>query len=205
MPPHTIKPTAELRKMLRFAVPSSVLNSDALAMIEGHYGHLTASRSKVPLIHHIYEGLVVLARTGMSAPYVMQAYAVHPLFQDGRLLETHWSELMKLPQHVITFAMEYRSVANAGIRKPVGRTLPIIRGWESAPSGAFNWLRLSDIAAVNSMLVADKVQNHKDFSRHFLCGDGLHPEATDLQAYFEAWFSLLHVTQDQRDWLLADL
>jgi hypothetical protein len=78
----------------------------------------------------------------------------------------------------MALAMEYRSVANAYL-SPHGHRAP-------------EDIRLSPLEDVNDMLIADKVQNYKDFLLHHAA----HPRAMELDAYFTAWLQRLGVSAE---------
>lgn len=141
------------------------------------YGERTAERSGIPLINHIDEGLVILHR--MSATEnTMKAWCLHPLFQnDDELAKNGYDFVMT--QHsraqVILLVMEYRYRANA--------CLP---GYDVVPNAG-------DLVQVAQMLIADKVQNHKDFqiNKPNLTEDKI----MQLTVYFAAWFKHLGVSE----------
>jgi hypothetical protein len=72
-------------------------------------------------------------------------------------------------------AMEYRSVANEYLSDKVNTGQKI---------------RLSPLAEVNQMLVADKVQNYKDF---FTYHYNTHERSAELLVYFARWFKKLDI------------
>lgn len=74
--------------------------------------------------------------------------------------------------------MEYRAVANAYLSHHY--------------TGAADKPRLSSITAVNHMLVADKVQNRKDFECYH---QTYHPNSAVLAQYFNNWLRTLGVSE----------
>jgi hypothetical protein len=152
-------------------------NSDEYRAVAGFYQNTRAQRSQVPLMNHINEGLVILGRLGASQN-AMKAYCLHPLFQNDRELNSVGElYVMSLGESVTTeLAMEYRRVANAYLAK-----CPM-------PEGG---IKLSPIKDVNDMLIADKVQNRKDFLRYHL---DTHPNSERLNKYFNEWLDALGVT-----------
>jgi hypothetical protein len=52
---------------------------------------------------------------------------------------------------------------------------------------------LSPLAAVNTMLVADKIQNRKDFLAQHRAN---HPRAAELDRYFRLWLERLGVSEE---------
>ncbi len=157
---------------------ASVRASTAWRAIRAHYGERTARRSGVRLIAHIDEGLTILERWGASAP-TGRAWCLHPLVQsDADLLETmRLDRLAGCDPAAVALAMAYRETANAHL-STADPTTPIA---------------LSPLAEVNAMLVADKVQNRKDFERHHA---GSHPRRAALTAYFARWLARLGVDED---------
>ena len=153
----------------------------AYNLIKAHYDGRTAERSGVPLINHIDEGLRVLrARNATQA--AMAAYCLHPLVQRDIDLASNNRHLVDFPGHVIVLTMEYRNIANASLAHKVDQC----SGPEAIP--------LSPLHDVNEMLVADKVQNYKDFrTYHF----GSHPRGERLDRYFQMWLARLNVTFEE--------
>jgi hypothetical protein len=133
------------------------------------------------LINHIHEGLLVLNWIGAS-DCAKQAFCLHPLLQANDDLLVHVDEprFCEVPPRALLLAMEYRSVANAYLSR---RTISDVQQ-----------IRLSPLEEVNQMLVADKVQNFKDFRAHHL---GTHPRSAELDAYFRKWLTRLEVTIPQ--------
>lgn len=133
----------------------------------------------VPYINHIDEGLEILSALEASET-TMRAYCVHPIFQENALL-IHYSatrEIEQLTASVVVLAMEYRSVANAAL----SNRDDILDNPEN--------IKLSDMADVNLMLIADKVQNYKDFRKY----NRDHKNAERLEKYFRSWLKRLNVT-----------
>ena len=144
-------------------------------MILQHYTGKTAKRSGLPYINHIDEGLKILNITGALSK-VKDAWCVHPLFQDDKaLIELSRRDLFRMDPTVVMFAMEYRTVANA------------YRSVNYKPDFV---PKLSTIHEVNMMLVADKVQNMKDF--------WLHQEYNEhLFLYYSSWLRALGISEDE--------
>lgn len=146
-------------------------------LISEIYGNTKAKRSDVPYINHIDEGLIILDIIGASTES-KKAYCVHPLFQsDGDLLiaytEGNW---YGINANIILLAMEYRSVAN--------EFLSIVKPTSTSD------IRLSPLKDVNDMLIADKIQNRKDFN---LYHKGKHPRSNELDLYFSLWLYRLGI------------
>ena len=155
----------------------------ALVAITNFYGDQKAERSGVPYINHIHEGLVVMRTLG-SSENAMAAYALHPVVQSDTALEQcfsnddfqhHEALLVGVGDnlHVLMLMMEYRRSANSYLSR-------------NQPSD----LRMSPLAEVKDMLIADKVQNYKDFLKYHA---GVHPRSADLGIYFNHWLGVLGI------------
>ena len=142
-------------------------------LISTYYSSKVAARSNVPLINHIDEGLVILKHIGASSN-AQRAWCVHPLLQNDECLKKNYHRVASsVNSYVMMFAMEYRSVANKHLSDKVGQPI-----------------QLSVIPEVNSMLIADKVQNCKDFLNYHKL---THPRSIELDAYFNEWLQALGV------------
>lgn len=145
----------------------------AYELIKTYYGNNTAKRSGVPLINHIDEGLAILDKLGADQ-VTKDAYCLHPLLQsDEALLKSDLINFTDVPVKAIILAMEYRRVANSYLSKNqvsefVGFSLPEVR----------------------QMLIADKVQNYRDF---LIYHAGVHERSRELHIYFNNWFDLLGI------------
>jgi hypothetical protein len=145
-------------------------------LIAEFYGTQTARRSGVPLINHINEGLVVLNSIG-STEQAKRAFCLHPLLQADADLQANYHLVSGIDPHVVMLAMEYRSVANEFLSDKMDLAV--------VPD-----VRLSPLTEVNEMLIADKVQNYKDFTKHHY---GTHPRSDKLNDYFHKWFAALDI------------
>lgn len=149
--------------------------------ISTHYGDRRAERSQVPLINHINEGLMLLSCLGADV-IAGQAFCLHPLVQSDdalrEFLQRRQDSLDALGVVPLALAMEYRAVANSYLSPHY--------------TGPDDEVALSTVANVNLMLVADKVQNRKDFERFHL---HTHPRARELDGYFKNWLRALGVSE----------
>jgi hypothetical protein len=151
-----------------------IKNTVEYKLIAKHYGDRVAQRSQVPLINHINEGLVILDVINASEQ-AQRAFCLHPLFQaDADLAENYYMASFVEP-HVLLLTMEYRNVANAYLSDKIDTDQA---------------LTLSPLAEVNQMLVADKVQNKKDFVTYH---QGTHSRSPELTRYFDRWLAALDV------------
>lgn len=159
---------------------------DELNLVKSYYGDKTAKRSGVPLINHIMEGIQILDMIGADQ-YSKRSYAIHPLFQDDSALVENYHIIPTLNPIVVALVMEYRNTANRHLSKIVevdwtDITSPILS--LSSP------IQISPLVQVNEMLIADKVQNYKDFLIHH---KSTHPRSIELDFYFKSWLEALSV------------
>ena len=143
-------------------------------LINRFYGDRVARRSQVPLINHINEGLVVLSVIG-ATDAVKRAFCIHPLLQADEDLQENYYIASLIDPHLLMLAMEYRSVANEYLSDKVNTEQKI---------------RLSPLKEVNQMLIADKVQNYKDFLTYHY---DTHELSAELLVYFARWFKKLDI------------
>lgn len=157
-------------------------------LVKQFYGTSKAERSQVPKINHIDEGLAIMDELGASQA-AMQAYCLHPLFQNDAELCTDGYAAVVIPgvsPVAIMLVMEYRQRANAWLSDKVklSNGLPVFNG---APDYGV-------LAEVKHMLIADKVQNYKDFLAHH---SETHERRHELEAYFTFWLRHLGVRKLQ--------
>lgn len=152
--------------------------------IKEFYGDQRAKRSQVPLMNHITEGIWIMHDRGISSD-AMNAFALHPMFQADDAMakyntdELHINLIRQMPARIIVMAMEYRNIANRHLSHDVVPTTGI---------------KLSPLTEVNEMLVADKVQNRKDFEIYH---KGTHPRSKELDQYFHDWLDALGISEVQ--------
>lgn len=136
------------------------------------YGSRTASRSGVPLINHINEGIALLDMMGAS-DLAKRGFCIHPIVQNDEDVDVSWSEALPL-------AEEYRYKANAYLCRPETdhiNTPDQLRGVVGSMS-----------VCCRNMLVADKVQNLKDF---IIYHKDTHSRSEELTKYFNLWLLFL--------------
>ena len=142
-------------------------------LITEYYGDRVANRSQLPLINHINEGLVILTEIGASEQ-ARKAFCLHPLLQnDNDLIKNYLMVTTHCEAYTVMLVMEYRSVANKYLSDKVNMTTSI---------------SLSPLTEVNDMLIADKVQNYKDFTTYH---KNTHPRSGELDLYFRRWLNTL--------------
>ncbi len=150
-------------------------NTVEYRLISEFYGDRTALRSGVKLINHINEGLIILDYI-CATEHSMRAFCLHPLLQeDEDLKENFLSVAASTDTYIMMLTMEYRNIANAYLSDKITTNQP---------------LNLSPLFEVNSMLIADKVQNKKDFMTYHY---GKHERSKELHAYFDKWLDALNV------------
>lgn len=144
-------------------------------MVEQFYGEGKAQRSQAWFMNHIDEGMIILSHWNKSSA-AMAAFCLHPLTQDDDNLAKNFAMLSKEGNsYHVGLSLEYRNIANAYLSK---------RSVDSLEDVA-----LSPLHEVNDMLIADKVQNYKDFLIYHL---GTHPRSDILVNYFNNWLKKLH-------------
>lgn len=149
-------------------------------LIQEVYGDQRAERSGAYLMNHIDEGRAVLA--WRDAPEVAhKAFCLHPLVQaDTDLQQQFPRDWTGVDPQAMIAAMEYRFIANDYLSK--------------RPISSLKEVRRSVLDEVMEMLVADKVQNRKDFERYH---EGKHPRSDELKQYFLNWMKVLGISEDQ--------
>lgn len=160
---------------------TTMLQWEEYHLVSDFYGNGYAERTKAFFMNHIDEGISILKDIG-ATEQAMRAFCLHPLLQDDAHCLNHLAFLqrnMTSPDalYIVALAMEYRSVANEYLSRKTKN-----------PEG----IRLSPLKEVNDMLIADKIQNCKDFE---LYHKGSIPNSDRLSEYFNEWFEALGVTQ----------
>lgn len=146
-------------------------------LINSYYGNRRAKRSGVLYINHIDEGLIILEAIGASLT-AKKAYCIHPILQEDDTLAQNMSLVQSVDRNTLITAMEYRNVAN--------------RGLSCYQVDNPDHIYLGPLKDVHDMLIADKVQNRKDFIKYHL---GSHPKSEELDRYFRNWLRALKVTE----------
>ena len=141
-------------------------------------GEDIAKRSGVRLMNHIDEGLYILNQLDADDNTKL-SYIFHPLFQSDESLIDNMRVFGLMDGVVGALVMEYRSVANEYLSTRYINNIDEIR--------------LSPIDAVNKMLIADKIQNRKDFEIYH---KGTHKRSDALSIYFNNWFDRLEISEE---------
>lgn len=151
--------------------------------ISRYYGATTTQRTKLPWINHIVEGVVLVQQLG-GRIHAADAFCWHPLIQsDDTFLET-LAEMQRYYNlntsgEVLVNTLGYRDAANRWLRGAVSKD---------------NQPKKHPLNDVNIMLMADKIQNRKDFEANeklFSVED-----ASSLHYYFDSWFTTLGITPE---------
>lgn len=173
------------KRNIPFEMPIGAYDREAYRLVEQFYGDRRAKRSQVFLMNHIDEGVVILKWLGAD-PETIDAYVLHPLLQGDLELKDNFTKIVE-NEHVtaksIALAMEYRCQANAWLSGKVSY-------WQ----GEYDFVgdpTAGPLSEVQQMLIADKVQNYKDFIMYH---KGTHPRSFELDAYFLAWMQVLGVS-----------
>ena len=158
--------------------------------IAAFYSDRVAERSKVPLIKHVVEGLSILRHLEADED-TKRAFCLHPLFQADGDLNVVGRRYVEVAEELgyrarpIFLTMEYRNQANAWlsdkvwIDNPTGRPMSLGSPWPGP------------LLEVKQMLIADKVQNYKDFRIHHR---DTHERSAELEVYFLKWLDVLGVS-----------
>jgi hypothetical protein len=152
--------------------------TDEYQTITNYYGDSKAERSGVFKMNHIDEGLAILEWIGASET-AKKAYCLHPIYQSDEDLAKN-ADAFYIDTDVLIRVIEYRSVANECLSN---REI----------MSCFD-IRLSPLKDVNDMLIADKIQNRKDFE---LYHKGKHQRSKELDRYFIKWCQRLGITEEQ--------
>lgn len=155
----------------------SILGWSPYLLIKDLYGEKKTTRSKVPLINHINEGLFILNKINADFDAAL-AYCIHPIFQSDFNLDINFDKVKEVSSKVICLTMEYRSVANEYLSNRIIKDCSEIR--------------ISPLKEVTQMLIADKIQNRKDFELYHL---GTHPRSKELVKYFNNWMLRLNISE----------
>lgn len=150
------------------------------AITEFYRGRV-AERSQVPLMNHIDEGLFILRLRNndpVNTPLLESAWCAHPLFQNSGDTLANMHLIPNMWPMVVALVFEYRNIANASLS---AKTMHSIHD-----------IDLSPLPLVNELLVADKVQNRKDFETYH---KGTHPNSKRLDRYFRFWLERLDVSE----------
>ncbi len=165
-------------KSFDFTVAQTIPESTekAYELISRAYGNTVSKRANIPYMNHIDEGIFILKMLNANDDAI-GGWMLHPIFQVPELENVYGEEAkLKLDAAQVMIAMDYARVANAYLSH---RKIDNIEQIE-----------LSPIAEVNQCLIADKIQNMKDFINYH---SDTHPRAIDLYEYFQNWILRLDI------------
>jgi hypothetical protein len=177
------------KKEIPYTICLGFTDSLEYQIINEYYGQDCAKRSGVPFMNHIDEGLAILHMIGASLE-AKKAYCLHPIYQSDETIKEFGTKDMRnknvfgISANVITNAVEYRWVANNYLSTKIN---PWWKLWKKNEP-----IKLSVLKDVNDMLIADKVQNRKDFE---LYHKGTHKRSRELDIYFKMWLEALGVSE----------
>lgn len=152
--------------------------SPEYALVKSYYGDKTAKRSGVPLMNHIDEGIDML-KAMRASELAIKAYCLHPLAQGG---DFAWEMVLRTPglnRDAVSLSIQYAHAADAYLCRPKTDHFTSKEIFQAVG-------RLS--RDLIHMLVADKIQNEKDFE---LYHKATHPRSAQLANYFCLWLDYL--------------
>lgn len=161
------------------------------------YGDDKASRSGLYLMNHVDEGAGIMVQRNASEEAIA-AFIAHPMLQDDEHFENpialKLNDVLKhSSKYTLLLCMEYRKVANAYLCKPE------TDGWTQEQIKFHCPLIMPE---VKEMLIADKVQNYKDFLQfHALT----HPRRNELFTYFNNWITYLDCEEFAQKWIAQEM
>lgn len=140
------------------------------AAIRDYYAGVTSARSGVKKINHIIEGMELLEAWDRP-PIELQAFCLHPLVQMN-------VDSPKTPASPL--ALDYAIAEDKYLCRPENDHIEDEVQLQD---------RIGNISeSVAWMLLADKVQNQKDFRKYHWF---THERAYQLEAYFNLWIKTL--------------
>ncbi|NCQ51449.1 hypothetical protein GW796_06060 [archaeon] len=166
-------------------VVNGVFDTLEYKLVEQFYGDKKANRSQLWLMNHVDEGMIILNHLKKSKES-QAGFCLHPMLQMDNDLKDNFNWITKenISSYNLGLALEYRNIANQYLSK---------RSIESISD-----IVLSPLQEVNDMLIADKIQNYKDFIIHH---KGTHPRSEILENYFNNWLTKLNC-HDEFNWFI---
>ena len=156
-------------------------------LIKGHYKNNTTERSGIFLMNHITEGLKVLDYLKADIT-TKAAFCLHPLMQSDLDFYKYITNLKKyrnISQKTQALTLEYRRAANSYLCTPYTDNYDF--------NDIDNNVKIV-LEETKLMLIADKVQNYKDF---LLYHYGIHERSNQLNQYFINWLSYLGIDNSE--------
>ena len=167
-----------------------IKNKPFYQLIARKYQGKLARRSGVSYMNHIREGIFILYLLWGYDEELIEAYCIHPLVQGDKALCQLFSEQLDpefalLSTGAVILAMEYRRVANSyTIKHKIRSADTIDRG---------------PLEKVHKMLIADKIQNKKDFMKFMYLKherSGYQKASEHALKYFDSWLEKLEVSPE---------
>lgn len=164
-------------------------------LIETIYAGRRTRRSGLPLRNHIDEGLIILVALQATRTEA-EAFCLHAPAQ----ISYHFGARPAANHHLPATPQGPRDTWLLKTRFPLAAEAVTLAWRFAAQAEAFRPDHLADHeapppitvdTAVRKLLIADKVQNRKDFERFH---QHRHPRADLLTRYFSAWFNLLGIS-----------
>lgn len=175
---------------------TSIKQTPEYRAIKSLYGDTKASRSDVPLINHIDQGLAIIEAVDkhriipvkFDVEIAQRGFCLHPIFQSDVNLAKYGPEAAsKSHPLAVLMAMEYRQRANFWLSDMVVSVSETKISQIERPV-------LSGLPEVNAMLIADKVQNRKDFVKYH---KATHARSAELAHYFVEWLEAMGLNSQQ--------
>lgn len=149
-----------------------IINTYEYVAICNFYNYKKAKRSKVPLMNHINEGVILLQKWKRSLDE-QKAFCIHPIVQNNENVDVSWSDVLPLAEEYRDKANSYLCIPETDHIKTSEQLLEI----------------LGDISKECAfLLLADKVQNQKDFRIYHMF---THNRRNELEDYFNLWIKTL--------------
>lgn len=149
-------------------------------IISSYYEGKRAKRTGLPYINHINEGCQLIDSDLVLA---REAFMLHPIFQDGNQNNVDLSGINK---GVIKLAEKYAKLANSYLPKDYESPAPKVNN-----------------EVLREMLLADKIQNYKDYKRYKHVFD--EEKQNQLEIYFNNWFKTLNISLVGRNNLIEQI
>lgn len=167
-----------IKKRLKFRVVLNFTETREYKIIEDYYKDKYHSNG-VSFMKHIDEGLAIMKWMGTSES-AKKSFCLHPIYQSEKSIKDFGikdlsDNKLKLDSNIITNVLEFRRIDNL-----YTNDMRI-----SSPGD----IKISTLDEVNQMLIADKIQNRKEFENYY---DG----NEDFSMYLINWFRKLDINEN---------
>ena len=144
-------------------------------------------------MNHIDEGIKILEEL-KADKLTIEAYILHPFIQcvnlkgaDSKIIMTQeemekYLNIYEIEPEIVAKLFLYRKFANAYLCRPETDNMVF-------KQVKFLLIRLCNYQDIIKMLIADKIQNYKDFLKH---RKNDHPRSEELNYYFNMWLKVLY-------------